>query len=148
MRSCTPVSRASTLEITNAERAARIAHRITNSGSDRSPLRSGQYRANGKITLKRIAKIPQRFRGGILVGRGFRIPEMAIAPMAGPNAPITPISIRYDGFFTDTITGTVQTIQEQAKARRKNAVIGCRRIVSDQECKIITPDESFALSHL
>jgi hypothetical protein len=73
---------------------------------------------------------------------------MAIAPMAGPNAPITPISIRYVGFLTDAITGTAHTIQEQAKARRKNAAIGWRRIQSDHECRIIIPDESFTPFHL
>ena len=148
MRSRTPVLRARTLEITNAESAARMAHRTKKTGSAGLPFRRCQYRAKGKITQNRIAKIPHRLAGGIPVGFTLRIPEMTIAPIAGPNAPMTPISIRYVGFFTDAANGTAHTIQEQAKATIKNAMIGCFRIRSGNDCRIMIPEDSFTPVHL
>lgn len=82
---------------------------------------------------------------GMLVGIGFKDPEMVIAPMAGPNPPITPMSISMSGFLQKRQPVT-QTILEHAKARRENAVIGWRRILSKQECRIITPGNRLKLS--
>jgi hypothetical protein len=136
IRSRTPPFRERTQERTNAGSAARMTHSAIKTGSEIFPLRSGQNRANGKITQNRTRKIPHLLKGGMPVDRGFRIPSTAIAPRAGPNAPITPISIRYVGFFTGAMSGTAQTIQELAKAMRKNATIGWRRILSDHELGI------------
>jgi hypothetical protein len=97
---------------------------------------------------KRAAKTPHRLRTGISEDFGFKNPEMAIAPTAGPNAPMTPMSIRYVGFFMAATSGNSQIIHEQAKATIKNAVIGCFWIWSEQDARILIPAEQFTPVHL
>jgi len=143
MRFRTPDHPEKMREMTNAESAARTAHRIRKTGSDGAPFKSCHEKANGKIRQNRIAKNPHRLRGEIPVGLAFNMPDMIIAPRAGPNAPITPTSIRYVGFFIAMTIGTAQMIQEQAKATMKNAVIGCFLILSDQLARIIIPVDRY-----
>jgi hypothetical protein len=111
-------------EMTNAERNERIAQSKRKTGSAVLPLRAGQKTANGRIRQKRTAQYPQRFRAEIPDCSGCRIAEMVIAAAAGPNAPITPMSIRYVKFFTPATAERVQMIHEMENARIKNAVIG------------------------
>jgi len=73
---------------------------------------------------------------------------MATAPTAGPNAPMTPMSIRYVGFFMAATSGNSQIIHEQAKAAIKNAVIGRFWIWSEQDARILIPDEQCTPVHL
>jgi len=116
--------------MTKAERAARILQRIRKTGSARLPLSIGQKRANGRIIQKRTANRRIFFHRGMMVWAGFRSREMYTALSAGPNAPMTQMSIIYAGVLSGMTRGMLQMIQEQAKAIRKKAMIGCFLMVS------------------
>ncbi len=79
---------------------------------------------------KRTANRRMVFHRGTMVWAGFRSQEMYSALSAGPNAPMTQMSIIYAGVLSGITRGMLQMIHEQAKVIRKKAMIGCFLMVS------------------